>query len=126
MEYTPSREDYIVAIYILKRQKAVVRSVDVAQLLGYARASVSYAIHLLEKNGLVTIGEHKWLCLTPMGEEKAEKIYSRYRIVLWFLQKLPGVSAQTAIQDTCRLEHVISEETLECIRQMRAHMAKKE
>lgn len=117
MEYTPSREDYLIAVYLLRERKGMVRSIDIAQMLGYSKPSVSNGVRLLKKNGLVRMDEQKFLYLTLEGECRAAQIYERYWIVLRFLREVLQVSEQTAYQDACRIEHIISVETLEKIRE---------
>lgn len=117
MNFTPSREDYLISIYLLELNNGKVRSVDVAQMLGYSKPSVSSGIHLLVRNGLVTMDEQKYLKLTFAGEKKAKAIYQRYQTVLQFLKNVLDVPEQTAYRDTCRIEHVISQETLERMQQ---------
>lgn len=112
MQYTTSREDYLISIYLLQRKNGSVRSIDVARMLGFTRPSVYKGIRFLMRHGLIMMDAQKLLTLTEAGRAQAEAIYRRYRIVLAFLEAL-GVSEQAAHQDACCLEHVLSEETLE-------------
>lgn len=119
MEYTPSREDYLIAIYLLREKNGFVRSVDVAQMLGFTKSSVSSRIRFLAKHGLVEMDEKKLLVLTPAGEARAKEIYARYSVVLRFLRDVLGIAPERAHEDASRIEHVVSEETLE---KLEAHL----
>lgn len=116
VKYTPSREDYLISIYLLREKRGMVRSIDVVQMLGYSKPSVCNGIHLLQKHQLVSMDEQKFLYLTPEGERQAVQIYERYQTVLRFLQEVLRVSERTAYQDACKIEHIISTETLEKMR----------
>lgn len=117
MEYTPSREDYLISIYLLREKQGMVRSIDIAQMLGYSKPSVFSGVRLLQKHGLARMDEQKFLHLTPEGERQAGQIYGRYQTVLRFLREVLQVSEQTAYQDACKIEHIVSVETLEKMRE---------
>ena len=105
-----SGEDYLEAILILHKQKGVVRSVDVARHMEVSKPSVSHAVTTLRDGGFLTMDEDCFLHLTDIGREVAEQIYEKHR---FFTERLiaAGVDPETAEQDACRIEHVISEES---------------
>ena len=111
-----SREDYIESILILKRERGAVRSIDIANHFGYSRPSISRAVGLLRKEGLLNVDDSGYIELTPRGMELAKGVYSRHRTLIKFLEKL-GVSAETAENDACRIEHILSQESMERIKE---------
>ena len=113
-----SGEMYLETIFVLLKQSGSVRSVDVAEKMGYTKPSVSRAVGLLKKNGLVEMDETGCLKLTEAGEEKAKRIYERHTILSKLLMNL-GVDERTAVEDACRMEHYISDRSFEAIK---AHM----
>ena len=115
-----SGEMYLETIYILSRQSGSVRSIDVAEHLGYSKPSVSRAVGLLEKDGLLRRDETGALMLTETGEEKARRIYERHTVLTKLFIRL-GVDKETAAEDACRIEHYISDQSFEAIK---AHMRK--
>ena len=120
MAMQESGEMYLETIYVLSRQSGSVRSVDVAEEMGYSKPSVSRAVGLLKKDGLLVMDETGSLKLTEAGEEKAKRIYERHTVLSRLLQNL-GVDEATAIEDACRIEHYISDRSFEAIK---AHMRK--
>ena len=110
MRLHKSGEDYLEAILILEHKRGYVRSLDVAQQLNVTKPSVSNATRLLKDGGFLTMDEEKLIHLTELGREVAESIYERHCILTEGLIFL-GVDPETAEQDACRIEHVISEET---------------
>ncbi|MBQ9988164.1 MAG: metal-dependent transcriptional regulator [Clostridia bacterium] len=117
-----SGENYLETILILQNRQASVRSVDVANELGYSKPSISRAMGILRRNGYVTIGSDGALLLTELGRAMAESIYERHQCIAAFLQKSLGISRETADADACRIEHVISEETFEAIKRRSAQL----
>lgn len=115
MHLHESAEMYIETIYLLTRRNTGVRSIDVAEALGYSKPSVSRAVGLLKQGGYLTVDEDGFLCLTPLGCETAEKIFERHTVLSQLLIKI-GVSEETAAEDACKIEHVISDETLAAIK----------
>ena len=107
-----SGEDYLEAILVLKQERGMVRSIDVAQHLGFSKPSVSRAMSILKSDGLVEMDRDGSLELTEAGSEVAEEIYRRHCLLTRWLTNI-GVSAETAAADACRLEHVISPETFQ-------------
>ena len=106
---------YLETIYVLSKKNAAVRSIDVADYMGYSKPSVSRAVSLLKKNGYVVMNEDSSLTLTEVGKQTAEKIYERHNVLTEFLTGL-GVDEQTADEDACKMEHVISDQTLDAIK----------
>lgn len=111
-----SREDYLETILILEREKGFVRSVDVAERMGFSKPSVSRATGLLREASLITMEKDGQIHLTEAGRAFANQIYERHCTLKNFLVQL-GVSEETAEQDACRVEHFISEETFEKIKE---------
>ena len=120
MAMQESGEMYLETIYVLSRQSGSVRSVDVAEEMGYSKPSVSRAVGLLKKDGLLLMDETGSLKLTEAGEEKAKRIYERHTVLSKLLMNL-GVDEATATEDACRIEHYISDRSFEAIK---AHMRK--
>ena len=110
-----SREDYLESILVIKREKGAVRSIDIANHFGYSRPSISRAVGLLRKDELVVVDDSGYIELTPKGMEMAKGVYSRHRTLIRFLNKL-GVSPETAEEDACRIEHILSEESMDRIK----------
>ena len=120
MAMQESGEMYLETIYVLSRQSSSVRSIDVAERMKYSKPSVSRAVGLLKKDGLLEMDETGGLKLTEAGEEKAKRIYERHTILSKLLMNL-GVDEATATEDACRIEHYISDRSFEAIK---AHMRK--
>ena len=120
MHLQESGEMYLETIYVLSQSSNHVRSIDVAEHMGYSKPSVSRAMGLLKQGGYVVTDEEGFLHLTEEGRSKAQKIFERHTILTQLLVRL-GVSEATAAEDACKIEHVISDETLEAIKR-HAHM----
>ena len=118
MSLHESAEMYLETIYTLSLTKAHVRSIDVAEALNYSRPSVSRAVGLLKKDGYLEMDEDGFLKLTGLGKSIAEKIYERHTVLTAALKAL-GVDEESAAEDACRIEHVISDKSLAAIK---AHM----
>lgn len=110
-----SGEMYLETIYILSAKSSSVRSVDVGEYMGYSKPSVSRAVGILKKGGYVVTDKDGYLSLTDAGTEVAKKIYERHTVLTEFLVRL-GVSRETAVEDACRMEHDISDETFEALK----------
>lgn len=110
-----SGEDYLEAILVLRQEKGAVRSIDVAQKLGYSKPSVSRAMSILRADGYIQMEKSGAITLTPEGERVAHTMYERHRLITSWLTSL-GVSPQVAAEDACRIEHALSEETFSCIK----------
>lgn len=112
---TASGEDYLESILVLQKKLGMVRSVDVARHIGVSKPSVCVAVNTLKNGGFLTMDEDHFLHLTDVGREVAEKIYERH---CFFTEQLiaAGVAPKTAEADACRIEHVISEETFQILK----------
>ena len=102
-----SGEDYLEAILRLQLENGFVRSVDVANKLGVSRPSVSRAMGLLEKDGFIEFGMGNMLKLTAKGQEKAEDIYNRHKLLTVFLRKITGLQEDQCEENACRVEHQV-------------------
>ncbi len=116
MNVHESGEMYLEAILVLWRKNNYVRSIDVGEYLGYSKPSVSRAMGLLRKGGLITVEKDGALLLTDEGRAIAEKIYERHTVLSSVLMQL-GVPEKIASEDACKIEHVISDETFDIIKQ---------
>lgn len=112
-----SGENYLETILILRERNGTVRSIDIANELGYAKPSVSRAVKLLEKKGLIVMEHNGELVLTEKGLEMASAIYERHRIISEFFVDILGVDKISADMDACRIEHVISETSFNKIKE---------
>ena len=110
-----SAEMYLETIYQLSRERGAVRSVDVAESMGYSKPSVSRAVGLLKKGGYLLMEKDGSLTLTEAGLETAHKIFERHTTLTSLLIRL-GVDPETASEDACKMEHVISDETFEAMK----------
>ncbi len=108
-----SGENYLETILLLHKKKGSVRSIDVATELGYSKPSISRAMGILKENGYITIDNTGNISFTEEGRIMAENIYERHRIISSFLKNTLKVSDEIADADACRIEHVISKETVE-------------
>ena len=112
MPLRKSGEDYLEAILVLKKKKGMVRSADVARHLKVSKPSVCHAVATLKKGGFLLMDGDHFLHLTDLGREVAEATYEKHR---FFTDRLieAGVDPETAERDACRMEHVISQESFE-------------
>lgn len=115
MHLHESAEMYLETIYVLSQKSRFVRSIDVAEHMGYSKPSVSRAVSLLKKGGYLTMGEDGYLYLTEIGRSSAKKIFERHTVLSEFLAYI-GVEGETASNDACRIEHVVSDETISAIK----------
>lgn len=115
MQLGESMEDYLEAILVLSKCLDHVRSVDVASYLGFSKPSVSHAVKLLQEQGMITLDVSKFLVLTSEGEKIAQETYDRHCFFTEMLENI-GVPKAIAQEDACRMEHVVSQETFEAIR----------
>ena len=111
-----SAENYLETILMLGKEKGNVRSIDLATALSFSKPSVSVAMKNLRENGYILMDKDGYIALTEKGHEIAETIYERHTLLSSFLMYL-GVSRETATQDACRIEHVISPESFEALKQ---------
>ena len=121
MNLQESGEMYLETIYILSQKYKDVRAIDVGEYMGYSKPSVSRAVGLLKSGGYLVSDELGHLSLTESGVEVAAKIYERHTLLTRYLEML-GVSAETAAEDACKMEHIISDETFNAIKM---HMHRK-
>ncbi len=110
-----SGEMYLETIYVLSKKIPNVRSLDVAEYMGFSKPSVSRAVSLLKKGEYLICDQKGYLQLTDLGLKIAEKIFERHTILTNFLEKI-GVDGETASRDACKMEHHISEETFNAIK----------
>lgn len=114
MAIKESGEMYLETIYVLS-EKGPVRAIDVGEYMGYSKPSVSRAMGLLKSGGYVVADKDGYLTLTDVGEEVAKKIFERHTLITDFLIRL-GVDKETASEDACRIEHHISDASIEAIK----------
>ena len=110
-----SGEMYLETILVLSKKNNSVRALDVAEHLGYSKPSVSRAVGILKKNGYIESYTDNSLHLTDSGRQIAEKIYERHTVLTEVLKML-GVKEETAVKDACKIEHDISDESFEAIK----------
>ena len=115
MNVNESAENYLETILILSKRLPVVRSVDIANELGFKKPSVSVAMKNLRENGHIVVSDSGFITLTESGLNIAEMIYERHLLFSNWLISL-GVSKQTALEDACKIEHVLSKESFEAIK----------
>ena len=115
MAINESGEMYLETIHVLEKQGGKVRSIDISEYMGYSKPSVSRAVGLLKKGEYIQVDKEGFITLTESGRTLAEKIYERHTVLTKMLMRL-GVSEKTALEDACRLEHAISDESFEAIK----------
>ena len=115
MHINESAENYLETILILSKSHPVVRSVDVAEELGFKKSSVSVAMRNLREKGHITVAKEGYIFLTETGKEIAEMIYERHQLLTTWLMRL-GVDEKIAAEDACKIEHVISKESFEALK----------
>jgi len=111
-----SGENYLETILILEQKLGTVRSVDVAAELGFSKPSISRAMSILKEAGFIEV-QRGSLQLTDAGRAKAESVYERHRVITRFLTGSLGLDAETAEADACRIEHIISKQCFDKIKQ---------
>lgn len=112
-----SSEDYLETILILSERLPVVRSVDIANELGYKKSSISIAMKNLRAKEMIRVTDEGYIYLTDAGKKVAEMVYERHLLISKGLMKL-GVPEEIATDDACRIEHVISKESFEAIKEL--------
>ena len=115
MTINESAENYLETILMLSKQLPVVRSVDIANELGFKKSSVSIAMKHLREKQHITVSSAGFIFLTDSGREIAEMIFERHELISNWLMRI-GVSEKTALEDACKMEHVISPESFEAIK----------
>ena len=117
MKIQESAENYLETILILKNKNGAVRSIDIANELGFSKPSVSVAMKNLRENGYIEVDSSGYITLLDSGRQIAETIYERHTTLSKWLVSL-GVDAKTAAEDACRIEHIISSESFEAIKKI--------
>lgn len=117
MQMAESAEMYLETIYVLQQRKGYVRSVDIANEMGYSKPTISEWMNKLQDNGYVIKSKDNGIVLTEEGREIAEHVYERHTVLTSVFQSM-GVSEETAIEDACRVEHYISDETFEAFKRL--------
>lgn len=112
-----SGENYLETILVLHNKTGFVRSIDIAEELSYSKASVSRAMSILKRENLITIEKNGQILLTEEGQIKANSIYERHTIITEFLMYSLGLSEEIASIDACRIEHIISQEVFEKVKE---------
>ena len=115
MAVNESAENYLETILVLSKTHPVVRSVDIAEELGFKKSSVSVAMKNLREKNHITVTKEGFIYLTDTGRQIAEMIYERHEFLMKFLVSL-GVSESVASEDACRIEHVISKESFAALK----------
>ena len=116
-----SGENYLEQILILSSQKSKVRAVDLCAALGFSRPTVSVMLRELRASGFVTVTDEGGLALTDKGLSVAQRMYERHCLLAQALMAI-GVSHDTALEDACKIEHDLSEETVSCLKAFLAKM----
>ena len=122
MQIHESAENYLETILILQHRKGMVRSIDIANELGFSKPSVSIFMKNLRENGYIKMASDGYITLTPAGREIAEMIYERHTLLSDWLTQL-GVTPSVAAEDACRMEHAMSPETFSAIKALALRMA---
>ncbi|MBS6195205.1 MAG: metal-dependent transcriptional regulator [Clostridiales bacterium] len=117
-----SGEMYLETIYVLSKTSSTVRSLDIAEYMGYSKPSISRAVGLLRKAEYISVDQFGYITLTDIGKKLAEKIYDRHTTLTKMLMLL-GVDEKTAAEDACKMEHTISDKSFAAIKQ---HISAKE
>ena len=115
VQLNKSSEDYLRALLVLQKQMGMVRSIDLACYLGFSKPSISNAVARLRKDGLVTMDKKGFLHMTDIGLEYAEKIYERHSVFTKLLVNV-GIDTTKAEEEACKMEHTVSQESFEKIR----------
>lgn len=115
MQLKESGEMYLETIYVLSQRKGFVRSIDVGEEMGYSKPSVSRAVGILRDGGYITVAHDGGLHLTEAGLEVAQRTYERHTVLSEFFMRL-GVDEETATNDACKIEHVISSSTFAALK----------
>lgn len=110
-----SAEMYLETIYVLSQRNTNVRSIDIAEHMCYSKPSISRAVGLLKQGGYIAVDSDGFITLTDAGLDVAKKIFERHTVVSQLLIRL-GVSEETAAEDACKIEHVISDETFHAVK----------
>lgn len=117
MKIHESAENYLETILMIKNKKGAVRSIDIANELGFSKPSVSVAMKNLRENGYIDVDKNGYITLLEKGKTIAQTIYERHTTLSKWLISL-GVDSKTATEDACKIEHVISAESFEAIKKL--------
>ena len=117
MKLHASGEDYLEAVLVLQKNHGAVRSIDVARELSFSKPSVSVAMKNLRENGYIEVDPSGYITLLDSGRQIAEKIYERHTTISKWLMSI-GVDEKNAVEDACRIEHIISSESFEAIKRI--------
>lgn len=117
MKIHESAENYLETILMIKNRKGVVRSIDIANELDFSKPSVSVAMKNLRENGFIDVDANGYITLLESGQAIAEKMYERHTTLSTWLMSL-GVDEKIAVEDACRIEHIISVESFEAIKKI--------
>jgi DtxR family Mn-dependent transcriptional regulator len=115
-QVSDSAENYLESIYVLRKKSDCVRSIDIVRFLGFSKPSVSIAMRKLRESGHIKVSDKGCITLLPKGEVIAKETYKRHVLMRSFLMHI-GVSPDTADEDACKMEHVISKETFEAMQE---------
>ena len=115
MELKESGEMYLETILVLSKSQQNVRSLDIARYMHYSKPSISRAMGILRNAKYISVDDSGYITLTNSGREIAEKIYERHIVLSSVLESI-GVAKETAAEDACRIEHVISDESFEALK----------
>lgn len=115
MALLESGENYLEAILVLEQQVTFVRSIDIAKFLAFSKPSVSRAVMVLKRDGYIDVDVNGIITLSDQGRNIAETIYERHQFMCEVLMML-GVDEKTASEDACRIEHVLSQKSFDCIK----------
>ena len=121
MRIDESREMYLETMLQLEEENGVIRSIDIANALGYSKPSVSRATRVLKRDGYISHSPYGDITLTDKGREKAEKVLKTHKLLTEFLVEVLNMSPAIAEEDACRMEHVIRDETITA---MEKHLGK--
>ena len=116
MNIYESAEDYLEKMLMLREKKGYIKSIDIARELDVTKPSVSYAVKKLREDGYISMDKGGEIHLLPKGEEIAQRVFARHRLISTALQAL-GVDKSIAYKDACKIEHDLSEETVKAIRE---------
>ena len=116
MKILESAENYLETILVLSRKNGDVRSIDIVNEMNFSKPSVSVAMKHFRENGYIVMDENGYITLTEQGMEVAQRVYERHTVLTALLRKL-GVSEEIAAQDACRMEHDLSEESFQKIKE---------
>ena len=115
MQVGETIENYLETIYMLTREKQPVRSVDIANEMGYSKPTISIMMRQLKESGYIRVGRSGYITLTDTGLAIAERVYERHILLTEILVSL-GVDEKIALEDACKVEHNLSKESFECIK----------